>query len=228
VVRTLKRTEEEEEEIPVLEVRVIASQMLVSGRRGEWEMRVLVIHKNGDACVWHLSGVGEEVQSLVQEEEEEMMLRGGGGEAGDADGEACEREEWSLESSTKVATFSIPRRLLLQLGSSSTAGRRGSTASTSSASFALDGYWIDVAARRMGTWTGSNVALWDLGNSSTGLVLRHGKFVKIGGSESGRRSRAGTDVDLTSLKHKTGVSSTYTHVVGVNHDENGNGRCPGL
>ena len=29
------------------------------------------------------------------------------------------------------------------------------------------------------------------------------------------------------MKHKTGVSSTYTHVVGVNHDENGNGRCPG-
>ena len=155
VVRTLRRTEkEEEEEISVLEIRVIASQMVESGGGGgEWEMRVLILYKNGDVCVWHMSGSGEEMLSNdVNVEKEERSGKSGG--------------KWSLNSATKVATFSIPRRLLLQRGGSgsghgTSTNRRGSStvsssSFSSSSSFTLDGYWFEIAARRMGTWTGSN------------------------------------------------------------------------
>ena len=102
----------------------------------------------------------QERRSLASSSGKSGGSRGsGGGSGGGGSG------KWSLDSITKVATFSIPRRLLLQRGGSGNGTRRGSStvssssssSSSASTSFTLDGYWFDIAARRMGTWTGSNL-----------------------------------------------------------------------
>jgi hypothetical protein len=70
----------------------------------------------------------------------------------------------------------------------------------------------------LGIWLGSNVVIINLNQNECGMIIKHGKFVKA--------EKEHLLVDLYSLNHSIGISSKYTHVIGLNNDNDGHCSFP--
>ncbi len=254
---TLVEEEEEEEEEVVLGVDGAkaddangSGSTRVTRRVVGWTVRLLVLCGNGEATVWHLSGG--------------TKSGGGRGSARGGDGgygyehhfQDFDPNRRVIEEATRLARFSVPTQLLQHrpaAGVGSGAGGGGgddAEAISNALKFRLDGWWVDACARRLGVWSGSEVAIFDLAQSATGMVMVQASFEEgsatssvPGGSrggagagfggrdasssglspprQTGGRKRAGTDTTVKSLTHRLGVSSGYTHIVGVNNGTGG-------
>ena len=127
-----------------------------------------------------------------------------------------------MDQIIKVAQFSIPRRLLLQKGG-------GLSDDFDVPMRIVNGHWVDVQARRLGVWMGSNVVLLNLDQQATGLIVQHGLFsttTKVaagggagGGEGGGSGKKEEVLVDVHSLTYATGVALKYTHMIGLTDDQ---------
>ena len=151
----------------VFKIKIISCQKMKNEKetkkeRNMFELRVLVLLKNGDVSVWHLSGSIEKNTT-----HNSTNSTNNNNNNNTTSSSSFVLTKWNLLEKTKVAQFSIFRRLLLQ---------KGTTASITSLSkrtdvnlgLVMDDYWIDVPQRRLGTWTGSFITMFDLSHSATG------------------------------------------------------------
>ena len=217
------------EDVPVVSIHVLAAEKIRKATSAGWRIRLFILCANGEATVWHLSGgtaTGKEDRLRGTRSKQEVGF---------------DPNRRIVEEATRLARFSVPKCLLQHrtvkgigaLGSDATGDPELNPEELSNAlKFRLDGWWVDACSRRMGAWSGSEIAIFDLSQNATGMIILQAAFsteLDKDGKDRGDhrasitlspRMRSGTDTTVKSLTHRHGLSSGYTHIVGIN---NGNG-----